>query len=88
MKIYEEKSLRNFEFWGQARNNAELLTSEQLDEVEQILEDTYLDGIDATDLNDLFAYDFDTVCGWLGTSYEKLTGEDEDDDEEDDDDDE
>lgn len=77
MKIYEEKSLRNFEFWGQARNNAELLTSEQLDEVEQILEDTYLDGMDETELNDLLAYDFDAVCEWLGTSYEELTGEED-----------
>ena len=83
MKIYEEKSLRDFEFWGQAQKNVELLTERQLDEVEQILEDSYPDGIDATDLNDLFAYDFDTVCEWLGTTYEELTGEDEDNEEED-----
>lgn len=85
MKIYAEKNLRNFEFWSGAMEHANLLTCEQLDEVEQILEDTYLDGIDATDLNDLFAYDFDTVCKWLGTTYEELTGEEEDEDNEDDD---
>ena len=83
MKIYEEKSLRDFEFWGQAQKNAELLTSEQLDEVERILEDTYPDGMDSTLLNDLFWFDFDTVCEWLGTTYEELTSEEEDNEEED-----
>lgn len=86
MKIYAEKNLRNFEFWSGAIEHANLLTCEQLDEVEQILEDTYPDGMDETELNDLFWFDFDTVCEWLGTSYEELTGKDEDDDEEDDDD--
>ena len=84
MKICEEKSLRDFEFWGQAQKNAELLTSEQLDEVEQILEDTYPNGMDSTVLNDLFWFAFDTVCEWLGTTYEELTSEEEDDDEDDD----
>lgn len=84
MKIYEEKSLRDFEFWSVAKDNAELLTCEQLDEVEQILEDSHPDGMDSTEINDLFWFDFDTVCEWLGTTCEELTGQDEDGDEEDD----
>ena len=77
MKICEDKSLRDFEFWGRAKDNAELLTSEQLDKVEQILEDLYPYGMDSTVLNDLFWFAFDTVCEWLGRSYEELTSEDE-----------
>jgi len=35
MKIYEEKSLRNFEFWSGGKDRAKNLTSEQLDESEE-----------------------------------------------------
>lgn len=84
MKIYEEKNLRNFDFWSGAKDNAVLLTCEQLDEVEQILEDSYPDGMDATEINDLFWFDFDTICEWLGTTYEELTNEDDEEDEEED----
>lgn len=75
MKIYTENSLRQFEFWSSAADNANSLTCEQLDTVEAILEDCYPDGIDATTLNDIFRFDFDTVREWLGI-------EDEDEDEE------
>ena len=72
MKIYSEKSLRNFEFWSGAIENANELTSVQLDEVENILEDMYPDGMSETEINDLFWFDFDTVKEWLG-----ITDEDE-----------
>ena len=34
MKIYEEKSLRNFEFWGGAKYVVSKLTLEELDQLE------------------------------------------------------
>ena len=74
MKIYSETSLRNFEFWSGAKDNALKLTLEQLDEVESILEDMYPEGVEETTINDIFWFDFDEVCEWLGIS------EDEDDD--------
>ena len=66
MKIYSEKSLRNFEFWSGAKENANELTSVQLDEVESILEEMYPEGMDETEINDLFWFDFDTIKEWLG----------------------
>ena len=72
MKICEEKSLRDFEFRGQAQINAELLTSEQLDEVEQILEDTYPNGMDSTVLNDLFWFDRDYLCSIICETEEDV----------------
>ena len=66
MKIFEEKNLPYFEFWGQAANCAEKLTYKELETIESMLEELYPDGIDATNLNDLFAYEFETVCEWLG----------------------
>lgn len=71
MKIYSEKSLRNFEFWNGAKENANELTFEQLDEVENILEDLYPEGMDETEINDFFWFDFDTIKEWLGITDEE-----------------
>lgn len=71
MKIYSEKSLRNFEFWSGAKENANELTSAQLDEVENILEDLYPEGMDETQINDFFWFDFDTIKDWLGITDEE-----------------
>ena len=66
MKIFKEESLRYFEFWSGAKENANELSGEQLDKLETILEDVYPDGIDATTLNDLMWFEFDTIKEWLG----------------------
>lgn len=80
MKITSETSLKNFEFWSGAKDSANELTSSQFDEVENILEDLYPDGMTDTQINDLFWFDFDTVKEWLG-----IEDEDEDEDETDED---
>ena len=66
MKIYSEVGLRHFEFWSGAVCNAEQLTDRQFDCIESILEDMYPEGVDATFINDLFWFDFETVVEWLG----------------------
>ena len=66
MKVYKEMNLRDFEFWSGAKSNAETLTDEQLDMVESILEDAFPDGMDVTQINDIFWFDFDTIREWLG----------------------
>ena len=66
MKAYKEMNLRDFEFWSGAKSNAETLTDEQLDMVESILEDAFPDGMDETQINDIFWFDFDTIREWLG----------------------
>lgn len=71
MKIYSEKSLRNFEFWSGAKENANELTSAQLDEVETILGDLHPEGMDETQINDLFWFDFDTIKEWLRITDEE-----------------
>ena len=38
MKMYSEKSLSEFEFWSGAKDRAEKLTSEELDQIESTLE--------------------------------------------------
>ena len=77
MKVYSEINLRDFEFWSRAKDNAETLTSEQLDIVESILEDAYPDGMDETKINDFFWFDFDTIREWLGIEEEDEEEEEE-----------
>lgn len=91
MKIYREESLRNFDFWSGARDTANVLTYDQFDEIESTLEEMYPDGIDETDLNDIFQHDPDTVAEWLGfEDWEQLerfnNGEEDEDEEEEDED--
>ena len=71
MKIISETSISNFEFWSGAKSNAEKLSLSQFEQIEFILEDLYPDGIDATHLNDLFRFEFDTIKDWLGISDEE-----------------
>lgn len=71
MKIYSEKSLRNFEFWSGAKENAKEFTDEQIDQIEAILEDMYPEGMDETEINDLFWFEPETLREWLGIDEEK-----------------
>ena len=43
-----------------------MLTDEELDQVESTLEELYPEGMPETSLNDLFWFDFKSVCEWLG----------------------
>lgn len=75
MTIKTEQSLRNFEFWSGAKSNAEQLTIEELDTLENVLEDLYPDGMNETEINDLFWFDFERICELLGLRYNADTGE-------------
>ena len=66
MKIYMEKRLRNFEFWSGAKDRVKYLTSSELDTIENLLEDSYPDGINETELNDIFWFEEDLIAEWLG----------------------
>ncbi len=72
MKYYVEESLSNFKFWSGGKDRADLLTCEQLDQVEQMLEEIEpAEGWSDTAINDLFWFDFDTICEWLGYADEE-----------------
>lgn len=71
MKIYEETKLSSFKFWSSAANNAEKLTSQELDQVGEMLEELHPEGMSAVQVNDLFWFDFDTVLEWLGKPPEE-----------------
>ena len=71
MKIYREDGLSNFDFWSGGKDNAELLTSKELDALTNILEDIYPDGMEETQINDLLWFDFKYVCELLGLEYDE-----------------
>lgn len=71
MKIYSDIRLRQFEFWGPAKERAEQLSYNEMNEVEDHIEELYPDGISDGELNDMFAYDFDSVVRWLGYDDEE-----------------
>lgn len=75
MKLYKEESLSNFKFWSGAKDRAEKLTSNELDQIESMLEDLYPNGMDETQVNDLFWFDFETVLEWIGKEECEECGE-------------
>lgn len=86
MKIYEEKSLRDFDFWSGAKDTVKYLTDEELDQIEAILEDTYPDGMEDTEINDFFWFDDDTIAEWLGyNDFDEIMHRDDEEEEEDED---
>lgn len=70
MIITREESLTNFKFWSGAKDNAEKLTTEQLEEVERQLEEIYPEGMTETQINDLFWFDFEWICELIGLVYD------------------
>lgn len=76
MLIHSEMRLRDFNFWSGGADNANCLTYEQLDVLEEILTDIFPNGIDEVQLNDLLWFDEDIVAEWLGyTDFDELRKE-------------
>lgn len=66
MVVKTDVSLFFFEGWGEGKKTLDELSYDQCEIIESILDDCYPDGIDETALNDLLAYDRDTIADWLG----------------------
>lgn len=72
MKYFVEESLRDFNFWSGGKDRAELLTDEQFDMVEQMMEEIEpAEGWTDTAINDFFWFEFDTIAQWLGYADEE-----------------
>lgn len=85
MIVTRDISLREFEPWQGAIPTYEALSVDELDQLESELELQYPDGIDETELNDLFWFDEDLVFQLAGHVEEDDEEEDDDEEEEDDD---
>lgn len=65
MRIYEEYSISNFQFWSGAKSTREQLTDDDMDIIENYLKDYYPNGISDTELNDFFWFNEDEIAIFL-----------------------
>lgn len=75
MKIYEEKRLFDFTFWGGAEFLALILTEEEFDIIEQNLNEVYgkEHSFEDTFINDLFWFDTNFIAECLGyNNFEEM----------------
>ena len=79
MIVTRDISLREFEPWQGAIPTYEALSVDELDQLESELELQYPDGIDETELNDLFWFHEDFVFQLAGHVEEEEEDEEEED---------
>ena len=66
MIIYKEESLKNFQFWSDAKYLASCLTEKEFDIIEELLEELYPDGMEDTQINDFFWFEGNLIAQALG----------------------
>ena len=66
MRIYREIPLTEFEFWAGGKDTVEELTDSELEQIEEILEEIYPEGMSEFEVNDLFWFERDLIAEWLG----------------------
>lgn len=71
MTIKKEISLRDFEFWAGAKQWADVLTPEELDELEWYL-DSGSDEWTETEINDFVWFEPEIWTEWLGVTEDEL----------------
>ena len=73
MSLKVISGFEDYKPWGQAVNfYNEIRDNDKLDDLEFILEDLYPDGCTDTNINDLLAFDEDTVREWLDLPSEEM----------------
>ena len=65
-------NLKGFQFWSGAKPFAEKLTDDECEILEEIIDDSFPDGIDETTLNDMFWFEQDEIAEILGTTVEEI----------------
>jgi hypothetical protein len=79
MQYVVDESLTNFKFWSGAADNAKLLEYSELQELDDVLPEYFNTGDGnlptATEINDMFWFDFATVCEAIGLQYDEEKGE-------------
>lgn len=72
MRWIVDDSMTNFKFWSGGEDRAKMLEYSELEELDSALEAYFGNKIPtATEINDLFWYDFGTVCSLIGLTYDK-----------------
>ena len=69
MTITKELQLSTFNFWSDAKNHS--FTYSELNEIENSLEDLYPEGTSETTINDLFRFEEEFLCEFIGLDFEE-----------------
>ena len=72
MRITKEIDLSRFEFWKGAEELAEYLTTNELNQIGEQLEELYPNGLTEIQINDLFWFDGEFICELIGENYEEI----------------
>ena len=73
MIVTSEIDLQDFEGWSGAESTLAMLSYNQINTLQSILEDAYPEGIDVTQLNDILRFETDWIAELLGfTDWESL----------------
>lgn len=71
MEYKVNKSLRDFEFWGGAKDRAQQLEPHELDLIEDELEYFFEGTPTETQINDLFWYDFERAASLIALQIDE-----------------
>lgn len=71
MTYIVDTPLQDFDFWGGAEDKANLLTSSQLKSIDDILSEETDHTYTEDEVNDLFRFDFASVCELIGLTYDE-----------------
>ena len=83
MRVYQEITIDDFEFWSGAIDTFEKVEEAgKVEELEGIIEELYPEGIDGYELNDLLWFDSEWIFETLGISEEEEEEEEEEEGEE------
>ena len=69
MKVSYELDLPRFEFWSGAKNHG--FKHSELEELENIFDDLFPEGLSETDINDLFWFEEEYLCELLGIDFDE-----------------
>lgn len=73
MKVYNEVSGYDFDFWSGAKDRVKYLKVDEIEQIFSMLEEIYPDGMSETEVNDFFWFEEDTIAEWLGyDSFEEI----------------
>lgn len=67
-KVSRDLDLKSFEFWSGAADHK--FTDNELDQIEFMLDDLYPNGMTETEVNDLFWFEDEMLCEWVGIDFE------------------
>lgn len=73
MTIKTEVALKDFEFWGRAKDKANYLTDDEFDIIEAQIDAIFPDEVSEVDVNDFFWFEDDFIAELLGyNSFEEI----------------